>query len=326
MKKVLALVMAVATFFALAITTTAAEIPSDYIAYFSFDDVDNGLKGGIAVANSSTGNNADVVLDSEAHSGKALYMTGGTYFLNVTKEDGTPLLTDQTELTISFWSNTNGVGPNWTFYIAPNSDPQTYLSEKYLGCLENTSITIERYYLDGAASRTPSLSTPIDGNTWKMVTVTFTETSFTLYVDGEWCADYQLSTESLPQIFGENGVFQIGKANWTDAGEFFEGYIDEFYVYDYAMTDEQVLALYAAQGGEVEDTTAEDTTAEDTDAEDTTADTTKNEDTSSDATTTDADTKAEEKKGCGSVMTGAAAVIVALTTTFGVALVKKHDK
>jgi hypothetical protein len=320
MKKVLALVMAVATIFALAITTTAADIPSDYIAYFSFDDVENGLKGGGAVVNSSTGNNDDIVLDSEAHSGKALYMTGGTYFLDVTKEDGTPLLKDQNELTISFWSNTDGVGPNWTFYIAPNSDPQTYLSEKYLGCLENTSITIERYYLDSAASRTPSLSTSIEVNTWKMITATFTETGFTLYVDGEWEADYMLSGETLPEIFGENSIFQIGKANWGDAGEFFEGYIDEFYVYDYAMTEEQVLALYAAQGGEVEDTTAEDT-----EAEDTTADTTKNEDTSSDAATTDAETEAEEKKGCGSVMTGAAAVIVALTATFGVALVKKHD-
>ena len=322
MKKVLIIVIAAAALFALAITTSAAEIPSDYIAYFSFDDLDNGLKGGIAVASSSTGSNDDIVFDSEAHSGKALYFSGGAYFLNVTKEDGSPLLKDQNELTISFWSNTDGIGPNWSFYIAPNSDPQTYLSEKYLGCLENTSITIERYYLDSAASRTPSLSTPIDGNTWKMVTVTFTETSFTLYVNGEWQADYMLSSETLPEIFGENSIFQIGKANWTDTGEFFEGYIDEFYVYDYAMEEEQVLAFYAAQGGEVEEETtkSEDTKSEDTEAPDTTD--TQGEETADDTGTSDTE---EKKKGCRSVMTGAAAVIVTLTATFGVALVKKND-
>ena len=66
--------------------------------------------------------------------------------------------------------------------------------------------------------------------------------------------------------------------------------------------------------------------------EDTTADTTKTEDTTKAPETSDTpetsgseDTKAEDEKkgGCGSVVTGAAALVMTVVSVFGVAVIKR---
>ncbi len=318
----------------------AEGVPEDYIAYFSFDNTGHGLWGGGAVAlpnNKAVDGNAQVVIDNaEMYAGEgSLRLCNADpatlYWLEVWKEDGSSLLTGLHDVTISFWSNTNGVGPSWTFFATPRFDGQPWLQiyrqELYIGLLENASIVAQRFCVPGAENgetkdRTPELVGEYSYNEWKQVTVTFNDTCYTLYINGEWWGEYALHDTTLVDLLGDDSIFYIGASTWANgviAGEnFVDGYVDEFYVYPRCMSEEEVIDFYVAQGGkapdgyydseteDTEDTETPDTKAPETDAPGT------------DAPTTDAPA---EEKGCGSAM--GAAAIVALVATFGCAVIKK---
>ncbi len=208
------------------------------IAEFTFDDTVNGFAGGKAVAQ----NSGTPVLSADAKSGNALSLSGdGANYLHVTKTDGTALLSDYEEVTISYWSKINNTAANWAFFAAPNADKQEYLYEKYLGILEqNGTLMSERYKNTGV--RSASAQTPIEQNVWKMITLVVDKERTTLFVNGEKQASVESSVR-LPDLLGDNSVLYIGKATWN-AGEYFNGLIDEVSIYNYPMTNTQVKALY----------------------------------------------------------------------------------
>lgn len=121
----------------------------------------------------------------------------------------------------------------------------------YLGIIEGVS-RVERY---GAGRQTgdgllgtdpgsmlllPDSGKALASNQWKKVAVVVDATTITLYQDGEQIATTEnTGATPLSDILGENSVFWIGKANWGE-GEFYNGYIDNFQVYDGALTAEQV--------------------------------------------------------------------------------------
>ena len=349
MKKLLTLILAVVMLAAMAISTSAAEapaIPEDYIAYFSFDNADSGLNGGGAIAlpnNKAMDGTAQVVISTDekwAGDGSLRLSNADPatlYWLEAWKEDGSSLLSGYNELTVSFWSITGGVGPNWSFFAIPRFDGQPWLQvyrqEYYIGVLENEYTIAQRFCVLGAENgemkdRTPELLGEQTPNEWKHVTVTFDDTSYVLYVNGEWWGEYTLFDTTLIDLLKDDSMCYIGASTWVTeiAGEnFIDGYIDEFYVYPRAMSEEEVIDLYVAQGGEAPEgyyaeeteepveTEAPETEAPETDVPETDAPET-------DAPETEAST--EEKGGCGSSM--GAAAFVALVAALGCAVIKKH--
>ncbi len=318
----------------------APGVPDDYIAYFSFDNTNHGLWGGGAVAlpnNKAVDGKAQVVIspDEKIAGDGSLYLCNADpsalYWLEVWKEDGSSLLTGLHDVTISFWSNTNGIGPSWTFFATPRFDGhpwlQIYRQEKYIGLLENASVVAQRFCVIGAEDgetkdRTPELVGDHTANVWKHVTVTFDDTCYVLYINGEWWGEYALFDTTLPDILGDDSIFYIGASTWANgviAGEnFVDGYIDEFYIYPRCMSEEEVIDFYVAQGGEApegyydEDTDTPETEDPETDAPEAEAPVTT-------APVTDAP---EEKSGCGSSV-GAAAIVV-IVSVLGCAIIKKN--
>ena len=109
--------------------------------------------------------------------------------------------------------------------------------------LENSgSLVAERY--NNSGSRPDSATASADTGVWTQITVVHTTNSTQLYVDGNLIST-QASTYSLAEIFADtnnDAVFQIGKANWGN-GEFFKGWLDDFTIANYAMTQEEVEEL-----------------------------------------------------------------------------------
>ncbi len=330
MKKFISIVMVIALVSALFAVTTSAEseAPTDYIAYFSFDDTESGLSGGGAVATAYTlddeGNEVETTAvintevasqDDDDYAGTAgcLELLADsedydTYWLKVTKEDGTPLLTGVETLSISFWANTDAsTDASWAFFAVPEDETtgeplvQSYQYEEYLGVLLNAGITVERYNNDGA--RVSNISSGmVYGDEWQHIVVVVDESKLVLYQDGEWWTEVDLSDIendlTLSTILGEASTLFIGTSTWTSVGtETFHGYLDEFYIYDYALSEDQVAALYAANAVEAEETEPETTAADETDEateteEQTSADASEStEAEATDANTTDANTE-----------------------------------
>lgn len=206
----------------------------DYlIADFNFDDAARGLIGGGAkAAVQGTASYAD----SFAGNGKAANVGIG-FWLNVTKESGTPLLAGLNELTISYDSKTSG-GSGWTLFAAPNTSAQTYLSERYLGVLDKTdSMTVERYYNSG--SRPASAQTGSDTE-WKHVDAVISAADTKLYIDGELQSTTASSHALADILTASGGIVQIGKGNWG-SGEYYAGLIDNFQIFNKALTSEELF-------------------------------------------------------------------------------------
>lgn len=203
------------------------------LAEFSFDDKENGLQGGQAVADAK-GDCAIQEIDGR----KALYLDGSGDYLEVKKADGSSLLTDQTTLSVSFDVKQGNGTTNWAFYAAPNANTQTYPNEHYLGMLLNgKNITVERYNNNG--SRPGSASTSIVKN-WTHVDAIFDAGNTTIYVNGVKKAE-QSSVYSLPAILGDSSILYIGKANWVN-GEYFTGWLDNYKIYGGVLTEEEIQA------------------------------------------------------------------------------------
>lgn len=217
------------------ITLTYAEEEYDGLVLdLSFDDAETGFEGGLGKA--VIKGNAPLV---EGVKGNGVSLSSSSY-LDVMKKDGSALLTDMDEITIAFMSKVTSQDTCWDFFAAPNETAQTYQYENYLGFLEkNNAITVERYKNNG--SRATAL-TATSSSDWKKVALVVEKNKTTLYIDSVKVSE-QASSYLLSDILGDESIFQIGKANWG-SGEYFNGYIDEFKIYDRALTAAEVATVF----------------------------------------------------------------------------------
>lgn len=213
----------------LSLLEAAETAMSNYLADFTFDDDETGLIGGQAVAEG----------DYTIRNG-ALYLDGSSKWLNVVKGNGSSLLSGRDELTISFAASPESGSSNWIFYAAPNADTQELNQETYLGIMEfEGTLTSERYKNSGTRPESASVA-DVDTSGWMYVSLVCTGDKSTIYINGEEKASKE-SSIALSDIFGENGILQIGKANWG-SGEYYTGYLDNFKILGTAMTEAEIKA------------------------------------------------------------------------------------
>lgn len=221
-----------------ALETEAAEdtasAVSGLIADFDFDqETDTGFMGGGAKASGT-------YTVKSYNGGNALYLNGSQY-LNVTAANGSSLLTGKEEITISYDAKPEKGEKSWAFFASPNADRQTYLSEKYLGVLHTTStVKVERY---NNAGQRPQNNLEADASSkWGHVDVVVTEDHTQLYLNGTMVSESD-SAYKLTDMLKDSSVLQIGKGNWDD-GEYYQGWIDNYRIYERALTPEEIQAQY----------------------------------------------------------------------------------
>ncbi len=210
------------------------------LLYLSFDDEETGFAGGVGKAIAQ----GEITL-TDGVEGKALSLDGtGSNWLNaVTSENDASLLANIEEMTVSYYCKINSTeNANWPFYAAPNEGTQTYGNEHYLGALDSDkSIKIERYSNSGSRNTENNITVDAPEGEWRLVTVVVKKDKTELYINGVPAGE-QTASNTLEDILGSSPIFQIGKANWND-GEFCDGLIDKFTVYDWALTDKEVAEL-----------------------------------------------------------------------------------
>lgn len=214
-----------------------ALVPASAMAYFSFNQEAEGRKfvsNGVEASIQGTVS----LQDRDAENGKALYLDGSASYLDLKKSDGSSLMAGLEEATISFDVKPDRTSTNWGFFMAPNANKQEYQQEHYIGALINGgTTTVERYNNNGSRPASVSATT---GTEWRHIDVVLAKGFTALYVDG-MKQGVQESSHSLPAILGSNSIFQIGKANWGNDGEYCKGWIDNFTVYGSALADEELI-------------------------------------------------------------------------------------
>lgn len=208
------------------------------IADFSFDDAATGFTGAGAKAEVR----GTLALGDGPDGTRAARLSSG-FWLDVTKDDGSPLLAGLDEVTISYDSRPSATGnTGWSVAAQRSAATNTFRSEHYLGVLDrSSSVTVERYDNDGTTRDTSgnlvATGTP---SGWKHVDIVISGTSGRLYVDGLLVAS-NTQGKLLSTILGASGgVLQLGKANWGSAGEYFSGLLDNVSVHSAALTESQI--------------------------------------------------------------------------------------
>ena len=237
--------------------TDTEENEKKCIASFSFDNSDQGLQGSGAKA-AVIDSAKSVILSNNGYHGRALYLDGtGNSALKVTKEDGSSLLTGVEELTVSYYSRPTDKRTNWGFYAAANENSSKYTYERYLGVYETqgNKVCAERFNNTGNRPDPAKASADMQAEGWHHIVVVFSDEEalagqteneqaesknykISIYIDGEKKAEAD-NPYALTDVLGDNSILQIGKANWS-TGEYYKGYIDEYSIYNYAMTEDEI--------------------------------------------------------------------------------------
>lgn len=202
------------------------------IADFSFDDEETGFSGAGAVANF----NGTAAFGEGSDGTQAAKLSSG-FWLDVTKEDGSPLLAGLKEITVSYDSAPEASSNSgWTFFATRTYRSPKYQWESYLGVLDKpTNITVERYHNSGSRPESSLFAIPAEG--WRHVDIEFTETVTKLYINGV-LKNIQPTEYALDQVLSENGgILHIGHATWG-GNEYYNGLIDNFQIWAPAELDE----------------------------------------------------------------------------------------
>ncbi len=216
----------------------------ELVAAFDFENVESNVTEITGIGAKAAVMGTAAYADSYGENGKAAQITSG-FWLNVTKEDGTPLLKGMDEITISYDGKYSAAGnTGWSFFAAPTANQVNGSAPTYLGILDRAAgLKVERY-LNG---RTTDIEKKANIAGWKHVDVVVTKTDFTIYVDGEKWATRENSDAQLTDILTETGgVLQIGKGNWG-AGEYYNGLIDNFKIYAHSNSVEDATAVSQAK-------------------------------------------------------------------------------
>lgn len=208
------------------------------IAEFTFDEDADAFYGAGAVATKD--NDSDwVKVINDTEKGSVLEFTSqrgnsDANWLEVTKEDSTSLLTGVQEFTVSYDSNSEGVFMNnWTFFAdRPGTSPD---DRQYIALADySTSLTAERY--------SESVGTGDVYSGWKHVDAVFSSNKTELYIDGVLRASMN-NSHSVSDSLGNDSFIMIGRATFAEGTEYWNGLLDNYKIYDYALTAEEIASV-----------------------------------------------------------------------------------
>lgn len=230
---------------------TIAAATANPIASFDFNEApaDGAFASAKGEAKATVNGTAALVDGKDEAAGKAAQL-GQNFWMNVTKQDGSPLLAGLNDVTISYDSKANATGGAWTVFAAPNANAVNGNAPTYLGVLDQTNKTRVERYLNGRNNDEATIDKNVGTkDAWKHVDLVISGTTAKLYVDKKFVAG-NVNGKALSAILGgSGGVLQIGKGNWAN-GEYFTGLIDNLSIYGTALTAAQ-LGVAAPTGIDV---------------------------------------------------------------------------
>lgn len=214
------------------------------LVHFDFDQaaVDESIAGDNGVVGTVVGSGALISTTDKIAGSGALNLRNYSY-LSVTKNGKGNLLAGKEAVTISYYSKPGNTNAGWVFYIAPDANEPVYQKESYLGVLDKTNSIATERYLNGRTNGSVEITAEEGKKTpgWHRVDLVYDTDKTVIYIDGIEVKRDENVKNRLSDVVGTDGIFYLGKATWGN-GEYYTGMIDEFTVYDGALTAEQIAA------------------------------------------------------------------------------------
>ena len=207
-----------------------AQAAVETLANFTFDSEADYTNGGNAKAVVYSGS---PVWKAEHEGREGVMYFDGSSGLSITKSDGSSLLTNVTDLTVSFDAcYTSSSGDNhWVFLAIPSDHSQNPWWSKHVGISEtNSAIRLERP-LDAGSDSNALTAQGITTGAWHHIEAHFTSSGMSLYVDGD-LKGTNSNANDLTSLLGSSSQILLGVGNWGNNINWYDpdftGYIDNF--------------------------------------------------------------------------------------------------
>jgi alpha-L-arabinofuranosidase len=173
--------------------------------------------------------------------GSALQLGGGSPAQYVLLPDG--LVGSLTDFTIAAWVNPAEI-ETWMRVFDFGDGENVYMFMTLsAGSAPRFAITLESNGNEERLDATDAL--PL--STWTHLAVTLSGATGTFYVNGE-VVDTNTSMTLNPSSMGSTTQNYIGRSQWSP-DPYLDAIVDEFQIYDYALTAAQIQALQTSAGG-----------------------------------------------------------------------------
>ncbi|MDT0117070.1 LamG-like jellyroll fold domain-containing protein [Microbacterium sp. PRF11] len=184
------------------------------------------------------------LVDGPSGSGKALHLSGGartsTTAPFITLPKG--VFQGLQSTTISSWVKWDGGDAfQWLYTLGKDRDNATFYTPRFDGD-NNARSSLKPTSQGEVGARSGS---PLPANEWHLVTTTIDDGALVYYLDGLEVSRTTVGADVASVLFGESSPNSgyIGQPFWTGAHPFFAGALDDFRIYDTALTADQVREL-----------------------------------------------------------------------------------
>jgi hypothetical protein len=231
----------------------SAAAPDDVAGHVILDYDFDGAAGVDAVVKDTSGNGRDGVLtnpasaqlvDGHQGAGHALELSGGaagsTTAPYITVPQG--LFQGLQSTTISSWVKWDGGDAfQWLYTLGKDKDSATFYTPRFAG--DDKARSSVKPTSQGEVGASGSAALPADE--WHLVTTTIDDATLVYYLDGLEVSRTDVGVDVASALSGADAPNSgyIGQPFWTGVHPFFAGAIDDFQVYDTALTAEQVRSL-----------------------------------------------------------------------------------
>lgn len=219
------------------VTVTVLEAPNGggTIAWYRFDEAN----GATALDSSGLGNDAAIfkaIGDRvQGRFGNALKLQGSSEQY-VEAPDG--ILSELNDFTISTWVNASSIS-TWAriFDFGNTTDHYAFLCASANSNLPRFAIKV-----NGSAEQIIDAGSnfALKPNNWYHIAITQSGNTGKMYINGQLAGTNENLTFRLSDL-GKTTNNYIGKSQWPDP--YFDGLIDDFSIYDYALSIDEVKAL-----------------------------------------------------------------------------------
>jgi len=215
--------------------------PGGAVAYWSFDNVPGGAtvvnEGSLdSAANGSLQGGAAIVAGGIGGS-NALGLNGAGYMEVLDAITG---LGNSNASTVSLWVRTTGSGGTYMRKCDGDASWEAneatyYLRNSHVGAVRNRGRWVQG-------------STLVTDGDWHHMVLVNNCGSKTIYVD-DGSADMLIESDFNNDNDADDTVVRVGWTTGNDASSYFNGLIDEFHIYDRALSEAEVQQLYGGAGG-----------------------------------------------------------------------------